>query len=507
MARITAKNFDALLGADAVRRDIQGKSVRSGFARVTAQVIQFVVGLGSMMVLARLLNDADFGLRDMVVVLMAFVGSFQDFGLPLAVSNREQIDHLGMSRVFWINLWLNVGIALFMLAMAPLLAWWFNERAVLVATPLVAFSVFVLGTATQPKALLSRQMRHGAQTVVEVVSLVVGAAVAIGMALLGYGFWALIWQVAISQILRGVGMWVACGWLPAGPRASRASTGLRDLFRYTSDFTLFSIVSHVGRNLDRFLVGRFGGAANMGLYGRAYQWSLFPLQQAYTPLLNVAVSGLSRVQHEPARYRAYFKRGLLPMYALIFPALIFMLVEAHNVVLFVLGADWAAAIPLFRVLCVSALFESVNRITKWLYLSQGETRRQLRWGLVYTPLMIAAVVIGAQWGTIGVAWGFTLGTATLTFPGLAYCLRTSHITLRDFLEILWRPTLAALVAAGVLIALGTLLPTYNVFFNLLLRAPIFGVVYAAVWLATPGGWSTAQQVLKLVPMLKPKQLP
>ncbi len=503
MARITAENFDAVLSADAVRRDIQGKSVRSGFARVAAQLVQFVLGFGSAILLARLIAPDQFGIRDMVVVLMAFVGSFQDFGLPLAVSNREEVDHVGMSRVFWVNLWLNVGIALFMLAMTPVMAFWFQEPALLAATPLMALSVFVLGTATQPKALLSRQMRHGALTVVETGSLIIGLVTAVVLALLGYGYWALLWQIVAAHVTKSVGMWVACGWLPAGPRASRASRGLRDLFRYSSNVTAYSVIAHVGRNLDRFLIGRFGGATNMGLYGRAYQWSLFPLQQAYTPLLNVAVSGLSRVQHEPARYRAYFKRGMLPMYAIIFPALIFMLVEAHNVVLLVLGQQWAAAIPLFRVLCVSALFESVNRITKWLYLSQGETRRQLRWGLVYTPLMIAAVVLGAQWGTIGVAWGFTLGTAVLTFPGLAYCLRTSHITLRDFLEILWRPTAAALAAAGVLVALGALLPTYNVFLNLLLRAPIFGVVYAIVWLATPGGWSTAQQVLKLLTVLKP----
>ena len=353
MAKITASNFDELLHADAVRRDIQGKSVRAGFARVAAQGVQFVLAVGSTMVLARLLAPEAFGLRDMVLVLVAFVGSFRDFGLPLAVANREQIDHLGMSRVFWINLWLNVGIVLFMLAMSPLLAWWFQERALLAATPLMAASVFALGISTQHGSLLTRQMRHDVLTVIEVGSLVVGVGVAVSLALLGFGYWALLWQLAATLIVQSAATWVVCGWVPAGPRASRASSGLRDLFRYSSDLTVFRVITHVGRNLDRFLVGRFGGATNMGLYGRAYQWSLFPLQQAYTPLLNVAVSGLSRVQHDPSRYRSYFKRGMLPVYALIFPALIFMFVEAPNVVLFVLGDEWMAAIPLFRVLCVA----------------------------------------------------------------------------------------------------------------------------------------------------------
>lgn len=503
MTRITRENFNQLLDAETVRQEIERKSVRSGLSRVVAQGIQFVLGVGATMILARLLAPEAYGLRDMVLALMAFVGSFRDFGLPTAVVNRAAIDHLGLSRLFWINLWLNGALALLMGAMAPLLVWWFREPLLLPATLLMAGGIFITGLANQHQGLLLRQMRHDLLATIEVGSLIAGILVAVGLALAGFGAWALLWQLFVTHVSSGVATWLACGWTPAGPRAGRGEP-LRDLFTFSTNVTAFRVISHIGRNLDRLLIGRFGGAVDMGLYGQAYKWSLFPLQQAYTPLLNVAVSGLSRVQNDPARYRAYFKRGMMPVYALIVPALIFMFVEAAAIVRVVLGAGWLAAIPFFRLLCVAALFESVNRITKWLYLSHGETERQLRWGLIYTPLMIGAVVFGAQWGTMGVALGFTGGTVALTLPGLAYCLQTAHVTMQDFLEILWRPLLSATVAAAVLVGMTPLLPSSLVFIDLLLHLLCFGLSYLAVWVALPGGWGALQQMGMLVKLARSK---
>lgn len=508
MARITRENFDQLLHADTVRQHLERKSVRSGLSRVVAQGVQFVLGVGATMILARLLTPEAYGLRDMVLVLMAFVGSFRDFGLPTAVVNRHAIDYLGMSRLFWINLWLNGALALFMGIMAPVLVWWFREPLLLPATLLMAIGIFVTGLANQHQGILLRQMRHDALAIIEVVSLISGILVAVALALSGFGAWALIWQLFVTHVTNGVATWLICGWLPAGPRAG-GSSPLHDLFTFSTNVTAYRIISHIGRNLDRVLIGRFGGAVDMGLYGQAYKWSLFPLQQAYTPLLNVAVSGLSRVQDDPIRYRAYFKRGLQPVYALIVPALLFMLVEATTMVRFVLGDGWLVAIPFFRLLCVAALFESVNRVTKWLYLSHGETARQLHWGLIYTPIMIAAVVVGARWGTMGVALGFTFGTIILTVPGLVYCLNRAHVTLLDFAAILWRPVLAALVAAVVLTAITTLWPIFstplNILSVLLLRLFVFALSYLLVWVGLPGGWAALQEIFALLRMVKAKK--
>ena len=422
----------------------------------------------------------------------------------MATVQQEEVSSRQVGALFWLNARLNVAVALFMMAMAPVLAWFYGEARVVPITLVMAVGVFGLGLAAQHQSLLTRQMRFGALTTIEVGAAALGAGAGIGAALAGAGYWALVLQFLVTSLVTTVAVWRACDWRPRWADRRRKGADLRSMLSFGSYYTGFSVLTHIGRNLDRVLVGYISGAAAMGLYDRAYRWSLFPLNQLYTPLMSVAVAGLSRVQDDAARFRAYYRRGLLPVFALSMPVLAFALVEARAVILVLLGDQWLAAIPLFRLLCLAAFMETMNKVTKWLYLAQGQTERQFRWGLVYTPVMIAAVAIGANWGALGIAIGFTAGTTLLTYPTVAYCLKGVPLTLRDFGGIVWRPALAAAVAAGALYAVRPLLPEAgNALVALLITLPAFSALYAVCWIALPGGRAATRDVLRLLHELRP----
>ena len=491
---------------DAVEGDLKGRSVRSGFVKMAAQGGQLAIGVGSTMVLARLLTPEDFGLFAMVGALMAFIGSFKDFGLPMATVQQEEVSPRQVGALFWLNAKLNVAVALFMMAMAPVLAWFYGEARVVPITLVMAGGVFGLGLAVQHQSLLTRQMRFGALTAIEVGSAAAGAVAGIGAALWGASYWALVVQFLVTTLVSTTAAWWVCDWRPRWADRRRKGAELGSMLHFSGYYTGFSVFTHIGRNLDRVLVGYISGAAAMGLYDRAYRWSIFPINQLYTPLMSVAVAGLSRVQSDAARFRTYYRRGLLPVFAVSMPVLAFALVEGRAVVLVLLGEQWLAAVPLFQLLCLAAFMETINKVTKWLYLAQGQTQRQFRWGLIYTPVMIAAVALGANWGALGIAVGFTVGTSLLTYPAVAYCLKGVPLTLRDFGGIVWRPALGAALAAGGLYAARPFLPEVaSPFVALLVTFPLFSALYAVCWIALPGGRAATRDVLRLLQELRPSR--
>jgi PST family polysaccharide transporter len=194
---------------------------------------------------------------------------------------------------------------------------------------------------------------------------------------------------------------------------------------------------------------------------------------------------------------------LLPVFAIPMPVLAFFLVAAREVILVLLGAQWLEVVPLFQVLIIAAFVGSMSMVTKWLYLSQGHTKRQLQWGLVSTPVLVAAVTIGTWWGTLGVAVGFTVGTCLLAYPSIAFCLKTSHLRMRDFVGVVWRPALASIVAAAMLLVSRSVLPDGgNPWVGLPLKLTAFGLVYLLVWLSLPGGWRASTDVIRLVVALQ-----
>lgn len=110
-----------------LKENLKGRSVRGGAVTITAQAIKFVLKMGSTVVLARLLSPEDYGLIGMATVIVGFVQLFKDLGLSAATVQKAEINHQQVSTLFWINLVVSWIIALVVVALAPVVAWFYNE--------------------------------------------------------------------------------------------------------------------------------------------------------------------------------------------------------------------------------------------------------------------------------------------------------------------------------------------------------------------------------------------
>ncbi len=465
--------------------------------------MQVVMLMGSGIVLARLLTPEDFGLFAMAISLTAFVREFWDFGLPMATVHREGVDHRQASVLFWVGMRLNLLTTVFLACMAPVVAWFYGDERLTSITMVIAVALFGLGLSYQHESLLIRQMRFGVLSLIDAGSLLIGFLVGAGSAWLGAGYWALVHQFASQNLARSAAIWFSSGWQPArnARHADTRTSELREILSYGRQYTGSRILAHVGRNLDRVLIGYFSGATAVGLYDNAFRWSRYPFAQVQGSLSNVVVAGLSRVQNDPKEYRESCRSGFLPVFTLVLPALAFMAIEARNVILVLLGEQWLGAVPFFQLLCVAALGTSVSQVTRWLYLSQGQTRRLFRWTLISTPFLVGAVALGIRWGALGVAIAYTIATLALTYPTIAFCLRTSYLSGRDFLAIVWRPAFASAVAAVVTAISGLFLVQGGALHDLSIKLPVFGLSYVLTWTALPGGSQASKDVRRLLEKL------
>src|ERR1700752_2836782 len=108
-------------------QDLKARTIRGGLARLGAQGATFVLRVGSLMVLARLLSPNEFGLGGMVSAFTGILTLFRDFGLSSAAVQRATVTEQQISALFWINLLLGTGLGLIALAMAPVMAAFYEE--------------------------------------------------------------------------------------------------------------------------------------------------------------------------------------------------------------------------------------------------------------------------------------------------------------------------------------------------------------------------------------------
>lgn len=413
------------------------------------------------MVLARLLTPQDFGLIAMVTALTGFIMIFKDLGLSMATVQRAEINHGQISTLFWINVALSVALMLITLALAPAVAWFYQDPRLAAVTAALSVAFLFGGLTVQHQALLRRQMRLSAVTVIDVLALVVGILTAILCAWAGLGYWSLVWMQIVNAATNAVGVWIASGWIPGRPVRR---SGVRSMVAFGGYLTGFGFVNYFARNLDSVLIGRFWGAESLGLYSRAYSLLLFPIGQITAPMTAVAVPALSRLQNEPERYRRFYLKAIKLVAYLSMPLVAAMGVLSSELVQLILGEKWLAASPIFMVLAVAAFWSPVATTVGWIYISSNQTRRMLMWSCIMTPLTILSFGIGLQWDAMGVAASYSILVTLQVVPQFWFAFRNTPVHLGDVILGLRYPLilsvvmiLAMLVAYRYLAASGVVL--------------------------------------------------
>ena len=177
-----------------------------------------------------------------------------------------------------------------------------------------------------------------------------------------------------------MGTYCVCRWRPGLPSRRFRS---RAMISFGGDLTAFNFANYFALNLDNALIGKFWGAQQLGLYAKAYQLLLLPLEQINGPLGTVAIPALSRLADSPDRYRIAYLKILEKLTMLTMPAVVFMIATSDWFVLLLLGPQWQQTGRIFMLLGMAGFIQPVTRTCWWLLISQGRSRDMLRACSVY----------------------------------------------------------------------------------------------------------------------------
>lgn len=483
------------------RPDLASKSARSGAATAVAQVLTLGVQLSATPVLARLLEPSDFGLVAMVTSLSFLLNMFRELGIQAAVVQRERVSGAELNAVTAWSVLAGIATGLLFLILAPVLALAYREpRLIEIAVALGALSA-VSSLATVPLALLMRRMAFRAIAIRSVLAAVCGAAAAIIAAAMGAGYWALVLQTAAGMLVSLVLVWTASGFRPGW---SGFRPGL-SLMKFGVNLGAAKLLQGSVRNLDNVVIGLRSGEAALGQYALAYRVLLLPISQINTPLTQVAIPTLSRLQNEHRRYRKFYRHALLLATSAGTPVVVALTLVADLFIPLYLGPGWERAVVLFWLLSPAAFIGTTNFATGWAFVSCGQAGRQLQWTLISAPLVVLSFVIGSIGGPEGVAAAYSGTVFVMRWFGLAFCFKYTIPTYRDFLQSVWRPSAAALLP---LIALGlarlAIVPDgIDPILELAASLAAFGLLYALLWRTLPGGRGAFDAVVRTGEMLLP----
>ena len=454
--------------------DLRARSVRGGVLTVSSQGIQFVVLSVATVVLARLLTPSDFGLVAMVTSITGLGQAFADLGLSEATIQRPEINHKQVSTLFWVNVAIGVVLTAIAASMAPLLSWFYRDPRIFRITLCVSITFLIGGLRVQHDALLKRQMRFKALVMRDMTSPMIAVPIAILIAWMGGGYWAL---VALPMTLNGVATlwsWALARWIPGLPSFNAS---IRSLMGFGGSVASSYLLLNIIGNTDNVLVGRYCGAGPLGLYSRAFNLLMLPVKQLSGPVGSVAVPAYSRAHLEGGRLARYYLRTVSLFMWLGMPVFGFLFVTAVPVITVVLGHQWIEAAGVFRLLDLGAVSQLLLNVTVWLLVGRGRADRLLRLVAFIAPVTIASYVIGLPFGIKGVALSGALTMLVILPWILHYSFRDTSLRLGQVGKVAMYPIIICVVAVSLSLLWMRTFPTPSLGLQFGTAAVCFGLTY------------------------------
>jgi O-antigen/teichoic acid export membrane protein len=400
--------------------DLGRLALRGGAVSVAMQYGNGALQMVAAIVLARLLAPKDFGLFAIVMVLTSFAPLLIDFGLGDATTQKSKITRSQVSSLFWLSSGIGLAFAAVVAACSPLIAWMYREPR-LEAIALYSSITFVLyGISNQHLALLRRSMQFARIAKIQILSTLIGIAIAIFMAIGGYGYWALVLRPIASTLCLAITAWLACQWRPGFPVLD---SEVKSMVCFGLHVVGFSVTYSVAKAVDRIGLGLFYRPEVVGYYQNAitlYDNSIF---QVLAQLHTVGSAALSKLQSNPAALRQKYEAALSVLAFFVMPAAAILSVTAEDLTVLLLGEKWRAAGLLLNIVALRGIFQVIEGSQGWLHLSIGRADRWRNWGIVSLVVQVVAVLGGLPFGATGVAVAVVMASLLIAVPSISYAGR------------------------------------------------------------------------------------
>ena len=380
---------------------IKAKTSSGIFWNILANSSIQLANLLVFVLLARQLSLNEFGVVMLAVLVVNFFTIFVKEGVVEYLVQRDTVDDVFLSTAFWLTLGggllLTVAIAGVVAPIMGAIFGWQLTAYLQALSPVILFGA----TSVVQLALVRREFKFRVTAMRNFLNGVITALVALALAALGFGAWALILSRVVGALGAAVLLWIAEHF---SLRLVFSAAASREILTFSAPIVGSRLMSYLATKVAELLLAFFLGPASLAIYrvgGRIVE-ALNAL--LLHPIISVALTSFSRVKRE--RLGAAFTRLCAVLFAFALPIYYGAGAIAPDVMHVFFGAKWADSALVMTLLCLSAGAQMLRTIipaalkaadaTRLLYnFSFVEVLSGMFWSLVTVAFGPAAVALGA----------------------------------------------------------------------------------------------------------------
>lgn len=413
-----------------------GRKAGKGFVSyLVRNILEKIMGIIAMVFLARKLTPYDFGLVSITEVLLSLISvlgttGLAEFLLAYRKDDKEDI----FKAAFWFNIVVTCIIVCIFFLLAPLWSTWQHDEKIRNIAWLVG-GIFVFSQLQSiPKAWLGKNLMFDVQVRIQAPFIVLIPIAKIVAVFAGFGVYSLLVPTLFFQPLLTIILYKST---TIRPTLNLCINRWKEIYHFTKHLIGATIFSRITDQADKFILAKFLGLEQLGIYNIAYQ-----LADVFTAQLvqvsNIVLSSvLPKYAHDKdllyKRYMAFLKTFSF----FTFPVLALMFITAEPVLHILYGKQWLQAVLPMQILTVAAALRAVTSSYGSVMNSLHLNKKSFIVTAVYMPFHIIASFLGSMFGVVGLAAGVAIVKAIFTNWNILQIMRVLSEPLSDWYKQLF----------------------------------------------------------------------
>lgn len=457
--------------------DIKKQLTSGVFYNAVAKYTGVVISIVITGILSRLLTPEDYGTIVPVTVLISFFSILGDIGIGPAVIQSKELSHKELDSLFSFTVITGIILSVLFFMSSWLIAKIYDSDIFILLCQLLSVSLFFSCINVVPNALLFKAKMFRYLAVRSLIVQVVAGIVAIISAFLGAGLYALIIQSLISSFCLFL---ISYHENPLKLCIFHIEWEVMKKIRNFSSYQfLFDISNYFSVNLDKLLINKYMGAAQLGYYEKSYRLMQMPLQNIpfiITPVLHPIFSDM---QNNLTSMRISYSKVIRFLAFVGFPLSILLYFSGQDLIFIIFGSQWTDSIPAFQILALSVGFQIIISTSGSIFQSAGTTHLLFLSGVLSAITVVIAVMTGLiVFGTIEAVSFLLLCAFIINFFQaylIMYCV-LFKTGFKCFIKSLLSPLLLSVILACVLYVLTPIIDDINLLISLFIKGCVALIV-------------------------------
>jgi PST family polysaccharide transporter len=430
-------------------RTLDRKVLRGSAWTAAGYGVRQILTFASVLVLARLVDPHAFGLIALAMPFLLALQYLQESGMSAALVHRRTDVERAAATVLVSTLVLGSGLYVIVFLASPLIAHVFHAPRLTLVLRVIGLVVVLRGVGIAPGALLERSMNFRARARTDMSAAVTQIGVAIPLAALGFGVWALVSGQVAAQAVETILYWT---FTPQRPRPRDASwQTFRELGSYGRFVGANNVLNLFNNTVDNLVVGRLLGPTRLAFYALAYRLALLPNSVIGYVVGRVMFSVYATLQHDRAAVKRVYLENLQRIAIFSLPVALSLVLAADPIVPALLGERWSPAVGPLRLLGVFGLVKSFAAPSNEVFKGLGHPKYGLIFEIAFSlPVLPALFLLVPRFGIHGAPLALLVGAAVSAVPAFVVCLRLLGVTVGELVAALGAPVAAAACVAVTL---------------------------------------------------------